>query len=309
MDLVAIKLYYACMRLDKYLVEKYPEYSRSQIQKLIEDGFVLVNGKKSKSAQVLTEKDKVKLKKMTVNTMVLQPEPFDLAVLYEDASCFVVDKPAGLIVHPGDSSKAFSGTLANALLTKIGDGFPGNLRPGIVHRLDRDTSGLMVIAKTVAAYEDLVAQFKARTIRKFYITLVAGNLAEPEGVIEGGIGRDVRNRKKMAIVQDGKDAVSIYKVKEVYVTGRYYSSLVDVEIKSGRTHQIRVHFAAIKYPVLGDATYGSEKLNSYFKDKFSLNRQFLHACGLCFKSPETGKLVECKSELPKDLQDVLVQIR
>lgn len=293
------------MRLDKYLAQAYPQYSRSQLKKMIESGIVFVNGKKVKSGFLVKDTDKVELRESLILKKTFEAEPFDLQVLYEDDNCLVIDKPAGLIVHPGDDSSSFRGTLANALLSKFGDKFPDDLRPGIVHRLDRDTSGVMVVAKNVKARDELVSQFKERLVKKSYVALVVGKMPAEEGVIRGAIGRDVRNRKKMAIMEGAKDAVSAYKVKRLLPFGRDFVSLLEVKIESGRTHQIRVHLAAIKHPVVGDKTYGSLTINKHFEEKFGLTRQFLHAEKIAFLLPGTKNRVSFKAKLPKDLELVL----
>ncbi len=298
------------MRLDKYLAERFPQYSRTKIKMFIESAFVLVNGKPSKPGFLVSENDHVRFKESLIKKSEFIAEDFNFTIVYEDDSCLVVDKPPFVVVHPGDGGMHVTGTLANALVGKLGGAFPGDTRPGIVHRLDKDTSGLIVIAKTPAALSDLLKQFKLREVQKVYLALVLGRLPKINGIIEAAIGRDTRNRKRMAVVSGAKDAVSHYKVKGLYeLEGSQYLSLVEVEIKTGRTHQIRVHFSAIDHPVVGDATYGSRKMNTILKRDFLLDRQFLHAFKLSFKSPATGELVVLESDLPKDLQGVLEKLR
>jgi len=219
-----------------------------------------------------------------------------MAISYEDDDLLVVDKPAGLTVHPAPGHPAH--TLVNAILSH----FPhladisDSLRPGIVHRLDRDTSGVMLVAKNKVAQDNLIDQFKTRVIVKAYMALVKGRLTPERGIIEAPVGRDPRNRKRMAVVSEGKEARTGYQVVKYF--GNY--TLLEVILETGRTHQIRVHLAAIGYPVVGDPVYGVKSPH--------LSRQFLHACRLGFKLPSTGEHVEFKSELPKDLEQALKDI-
>jgi len=226
----------------------------------------------------------------------LLSESIPLNIPYEDDDLLVVEKPAGLTVHPAPGHT--SHTLVNALLSHlphladIGD----SLRPGIVHRLDKDTSGLMLVAKNSKAQEHLIGQFKSRSVTKAYIALVRGRLTPETGVIEANIGRDPRNRKKMAVVEGGREASTEYQV--IKYIGDY--TLLEVRLRTGRTHQIRVHLAAIGFPVVGDKVYG---VRSPF-----LSRQFLHACRLGFSLPSSGEYIEFKSELPADLEQALKDI-
>lgn len=226
----------------------------------------------------------------------LSPEAIPLDILYEDDDLLVVDKPAGLTVHPAPGHP--SHTLVNAILSHlpeladIGD----SLRPGIVHRLDKDASGIMVVAKNNTAQLNLIDQFKAHSVAKTYLVLVKGQLTPESGIIEAPIGRDPRNRKRMAVVTEGKEARTRYNV--VRYIANY--TLLEVRTETGRTHQIRVHLAAIGYPVVGDNVYGA-------KSAF-LSRQFLHACRLGFNLPSSGEYVEFTSELPPDLAQALKDI-
>jgi 23S rRNA pseudouridine1911/1915/1917 synthase len=223
----------------------------------------------------------------------VEPEALPLRIVYEDADLLVVDKPAGMTVHPAPGHSRH--TLVNALLAHCGDlsGVGGVLRPGIVHRLDKDTSGLLLVAKNDRAHAGLSRQLKERTVEKRYLALVRGRIEQPEGVIEGAVGRDPRNRKRMAIVEGGRPARTAYHVRE-YVDGM---TLVEVAPSTGRTHQIRVHFAAAGHPIVGDALYG--------KPSALVGRQFLHAHRLAFRHPGDGRAVEFESSLPADLAEAL----
>ncbi len=281
-------------RLDRFLAAKASGISRARAQKLIKQGFVHVNQMLYKPSYRLETGDVVSLTIPPPSAGELAPEPIPIKIIYEDNDLIVVDKPAGLAVHPGPGHP--SHTLANAVLAYlpgISGGDPG--RPGIVHRLDKDTSGLIIIARHPQAHENLAGQFKNRKVKKTYITLVKGHLSPAEGFIEAPIGRDRVHRQKMAVTdaQKGRSARTGYRVLE-YVKGH---TLLEVKTETGRTHQIRVHFAAIGYPVAGDATYGTPSP--------VISRQFLHAGKLIFKLPSTGKQVEFSSELSDDLKQAL----
>ncbi len=286
-------------RLDKYLSEQCPELSRSHAQRLIADGNITVNDRVVlKVGLKLDTGDRVEISIPPAPLNPLLAEAIPLNIIYEDDDLLVVDKPAGLAVHPAPGHP--SHTLVNAVLSHL----PGladisgsdSLRPGIVHRLDKDASGIMVIAKNNAAQLNLIGQFKARSVVKAYLVLVKGQLTPENGIIEAPIGRDPRNRKRMAVVAEGKEARTRYRV--VNYIGDY--TLLEVRTETGRTHQVRVHLLAIGYPVAGDATYG-------VKSAF-LSRQFLHACRLGFKLPSSGQYVEFESELPPDLAQALEAI-
>ena len=284
------------VRLDKYVGEKCLELSRTCAQKLITDGYITVNDRMAKAGLKLSIGDRVDIIIPPPAPSPLSPEAIPLDIIYEDDDLLVVDKPAGLAVHPAPGHPGH--TLVNALLSHL----PGlaetsdSLRPGIVHRLDKDASGIMVVAKNNAAQLNLIDQFKARSVVKAYLVLVKGHLTPDDGVIEAPIGRDPRNRKRMAVVAEGREARTRYHV--IKYIGNY--TLLEVRTETGRTHQIRVHLLAIGYPVVGDATYGVK--SDY------LSRQFLHACRLGFKLPSTGEYVEFTSELPPDLAQALKDI-
>ena len=284
------------VRLDKYVGGKCPELSRTHAQRLIADGHITVNGHTAKASFKLNTGDRVNVVIPLTTPTSLSPENIPLDILYEDDDILVLDKPPGLAVHPAPGHPDH--TLVNAVLSHL----PGlaeisdSLRPGIVHRLDKDTSGVMMVAKNEPARLNLTQQFEAHSVAKTYQVLVKGHLTPEEGIIEASIGRDPRNRKRMVVVNEGREARTRYDV--VWYIGDY--TLLEVRTETGRTHQIRVHLAAIGYPVVGDATYGVKSDH--------LSRQFLHACRLGFKLPSTGEYVEFTSELPPDLEQALKDI-
>lgn len=280
------------IRLDKYLTEVLAQFSRAYLQRLIRQGQVLINGQMAKASQKLDKSDKITVEFPTPPGHPLA-EPIPLAVIYEDQDVLVIDKPAGLTVHPAPGHP--SHTLVNAILAHCPRLTIGNelMRPGIVHRLDKDTSGLMVIAKNDAAREYLAAQFKSRTVTKRYLVLVQGRLSPEQGTVEAPIGRDPHSRKRMAIVEAGKEAVTQYQVRK-YLDNY---TLVEVSPVTGRTHQIRIHLSAIGCPVVGDPTYGIKSAH--------LNRQFVHAHRLGFRLPSTKQYQEFSSPLPADLEQAL----
>jgi 23S rRNA pseudouridine1911/1915/1917 synthase len=283
------------IRLDKYLTQVIPQFSRAYLQKLIGQGHVLVNGQRTKASQRLNKADRVTIELLPLPAYPLA-EPIPLVIIYEDEDILVIDKPAGLTVHPAPGHP--SHTLVNAVLAHC----PGLamsdelIRPGIVHRLDKDTSGLIVIAKNDFAREYLAAQFKSRTISKGYLVLVKGRLSPEQGIIEAPIGRDPRSRRKMAIVETGKEAITQYQVR------KYLDNYTFIEVTplTGRTHQIRIHLSAIGCPVVGDPLYGTKSAH--------LNRQFIHAYRLGFRLPSTKQYQEFTSPLPMDLEQALEQL-
>jgi len=283
----------AGLRLDKYVGEKCSELSRTHAQKLIADGHITVNDRVAKVGLKLNIGDRVDIIIPPTAPSPLLPEVIPLNIIYEDDDLLVVDKPAGLAVHPAPGH--LNHTLVNAILSHL----PGlaetsnSLRPGIVHRLDKDASGLMLVAKNNAAQLNLIDQFKARSVVKAYLVLVKGRLTPDDGIIEAPIGRDPRNRKRMAVVAEGREARTRYHV--IKYIGNY--TLLEVRTETGRTHQIRVHLLAIGYPVVGDNVYGVKSDH--------LSRQFLHACRLGFHLPSNGEYVEFTSELPPDLAQAL----
>jgi 23S rRNA pseudouridine1911/1915/1917 synthase len=296
-------------RLDAYLAERIIDWSRSRIKRLIEDGDVLVAGRTSKPSYKLRAGDAVEVELSAPPPAEFPPEDIPLEIVHEDDDIIIVDKPSGLVVHP--AAGVSSGTLANALVYHFEtlSRRAGAVRPGIVHRLDRDTSGLIVVAKTEAAHENLADQFRAREVFKSYVALVHGRVTQERGRIEAAIARDPRNRTRMAVVQGGRPALSLYSVRRRYQ--RF--TLLDVEIKTGRTHQIRVHLEWLKHPVVGDAIYGGGRDKTVPDTRLrarinALGRQFLHAEQLGFRHPRTGEALRFKSPLPRALADLLVEL-
>ena len=284
-------------RLDKHLSDLCPELSRSYLQKMISEGIVRVNGRVVRAGYRLKASDVVLMERRVEHTDTSELPPFHLHIVYEDSDILVVDKPAGVPTHPGPGHG--SGTLSNALLAYLPDlaGVGDPSRPGIVHRLDKDTSGLLVVAKKTDAHRDLSAQFKSRTVIKTYLALVAGSVSPPNGVIEAPLGRHYRRRKEIAVVQDGRESITGYETVAVFDG----CTLLSITPKTGRTHQIRVHMAAIGHPVIGDAVYG--------KRHPRLPRHFLHAAYLGFRHPATREKVEVKSHLPAELSAFLESLK
>jgi len=282
-------------RVDKYIAEQC-QISRSYAQKLIDKGQVAVNNRAAKASQKLNEGDVVAVTLPTPSPISLATEDIPLKTVYEDNDVIVIDKPAGLMVHP--AAGQHTGTLVNAILAHCPDlgEINGSIRPGIVHRLDKDTSGLIMVAKNDAAQKSLSRQIKQRSIKKGYLALVLGHLIPERGAIDAPIGRHPKDRKKMAVVSGGREARTEYRVLK-YLDGY---TLVEAKPETGRTHQIRVHFAAIGHPIFADHVYG--------KRSARLGRQFLHAHRLGFRLPSSGELVEFESELPQDLEEVLEQL-
>lgn len=298
------------MRLDKILVHQFPDKTRQYLQKMIKEGYVLVNGKKTKNSYQLEPQDKLKINFPLPRTIQLKEVSIPLDIVYEDSDILVINKPAGMVTHPGANGVHLEDSLVNALLFHCKDslgGIGGVLRPGIVHRLDKDTSGLLVVAKNDRAQQDLSAQFKARTVEKTYYALVVDHITPQKGAIDAPLLRDRRDRKKMAVSADSKAKMAItkYKVLEYFGRGSLVFSYLEINLVTGRTHQIRAHFSAIGFPLVGDAVYGRPKINHYFQQHFGLKRQFLHAGRLGFILPNTQKKVEFTAPLPDDLANVL----
>src|ERR1051326_2820303 len=299
----------AGVRIDSYLATRIAGWSRARLQRLIETEDVLVNGKPAKPSYKLREHDELEIELVAPSTTSFVPEPIPIDIVYEDETLVVVNKPAGLVVHP--AAGIHSGTLANALAYHFQQ-LPGSgagVRPGIVHRLDRDTSGLLVVAKTEAALENLSDQFRDRTVSKSYVALVHGRPQTDSGRIEQPLARDPANRTRMAVVRGGRSALSLYRVRQRF--DRF--TLLDVELKTGRTHQIRVHLAWLKHPVVGDETYGAGRDNTIQDAKLrarvrNLGRQFLHAEKLAFTHPQTRERVEVISRIPAELAALLQEI-
>jgi 23S rRNA pseudouridine1911/1915/1917 synthase len=295
-------------RLDRFLASVLGDQSRSRVQRLIKDGQVLVGGRAAKANQPVKQGQDISIDVPEPIEARLQPEALPLPILYQDADIIVVDKPAGMVVHPAAGHD--SGTLVNALLHHVDDlsGIGGEKRPGIVHRLDRGTSGLMVVAKHDGAHEELARQFSDREVDKEYVALVWGEVMAGRR-IDAPIGRDPANRKKMsAKARRSREAVT--RIVRAEHFGRTLT-LAHVAIHTGRTHQIRVHLSAIGHPVVGDALYGGvhRRVPGDLRAVTHLTRPFLHAARLAFKHPGDGRLMEFTSALPDDLQRVLEELR
>lgn len=288
------------LRLDRYAASRVADLSRSYARQLIEDAHILVNGRDARPSQAVRSGDVITVRRPLPRPTDLQPQEIPLAVMYEDADVVVIDKPAGMVVHPAPGHP--DGTLVNALLARYPEiVVGGDLRPGIVHRLDRDTSGLLVVARNDAALRYLQAQQQARTMTKVYLAVVEGRFKEPEGVIDAPIARHPQDRTRMAVVAHGRPARTRWRVVEDL--GEY--TLVEARLETGRTHQIRVHFAFKSRPLVGDPLYGPRKPRA----TFGLARQFLHAHRLGFALPSTHERVEFESPLPPDLQAALEKMR
>jgi 23S rRNA pseudouridine1911/1915/1917 synthase len=305
-QIIHIQVDQSAARLDQFLAEAIPDLSRSQIKKLIRQGAVLLRSSTGDTKTITRPStgveigDVIELHLPMPQTSEPQPEEIPLDIVFEDDDLVVINKPAGLVVHPAQGHD--SGTLVNALLSRYPDlarmadsDTDSPDRPGIVHRLDRDTSGLIVVARTPEALQNLRQQFKDRVVEKTYLALVFGCPAAPEGVIDVPLGRDLRNRQKFAAVADGKSARTHYRVQADY--GQY--CLLEIGLETGRTHQIRVHLAWLKCPVVGDTVYGRKK------NSLGLKRQFLHAWKLQFVHPRTGDRLQLEAPIAADLQQVL----
>lgn len=284
-------------RLDKFISEN-SNLSRSHAAKLAEEKRVLVNGREAVKKIKLADGDIITISIPEPEPMEAVPQDIPIDIVYEDNSVIVVNKPQGMVVHPAPGNP--DGTLVNGLLFHCSlSGINGVVRPGIVHRIDKDTSGLLVVAKNDDAHEKLSAQLKERKALRKYQCIVHGNIKEDEGTIDKPIGRHPVDRKKMAVVQGGREAVTHYKVLERF--GRY--TLVECTLETGRTHQIRVHMASIGHSIVGDKVYGTGK------EPFKTNGQLLHAKTIGFVHPDTGELVSFDSQLPEYFEDILNKLR
>lgn len=285
-------------RIDAYLAAN-TDLTRSKIQKLIKDGAVALNGKACKASSAVCAGDSIRiLVPETDGDRLPEPENIPLDVVYEDDDLAVINKPKGMVVHPAPGNP--SGTLVNALLYRFQtlSGAGGEIRPGIVHRIDRMTSGLLVVAKNDFAHEALARQFADHTAHREYLCLVHGNLKEDSGTVDAPIGRHKTDRKRMAVTEDGRRAVTHWHVLERFGT----ETLLDVRLETGRTHQIRVHMAYIKHPILGDEVYGSPA------PKLGLNGQALHGYRLTFSHPRTGETMSFTASLPDDFITAIVRL-
>ena len=299
-------------RLDAVIITRFPTLSRSRANRLIRGGHVTVNGLTKKPGYIAKPGDLVRFETPSPEPITCSPEAIPISILYEDGNIIVLNKPSGLIVHPGAGNK--SGTLVNALLFHCPDleRVGADFRPGVVHRLDKDTSGILVVAKNAVAYESLTRQFKKREVSKRYLALVYGSMKTPGGVVTLPIGRDPRNRKRMSTEsRRTRPSETRWKVKEAF-SG---VTLLEIDLKTGRTHQIRVHCAAMGHPVVGDATYGGKRrwkglVQGPMQDLISaISRQMLHAWRLSFLHPLTRQWMYFESPLPKDMLSLLESLR
>lgn len=286
-------------RLDKYVTEQNTEITRTAVQRLIDEKNILVNGKEQKASYKVNENDVVEVEVPEPKKIEIKAEDIPIEVIYEDSDIVVVNKPKGMVVHPGNGN--LDGTLVNAIMAKCEgslSGIGGEIRPGIVHRIDKDTSGLLIVAKNDKAHVNLSEQIKEHKVKKTYIALVRGVVKENEATIDMPIGRSKTDRKKMAVCKDGKNAVTHIKVLKRW---EHYT-LLQVNIETGRTHQIRVHLSYIGYPIIGDYTYSNGK------NEFGVVGQCLHAQKLEFKHPITNKIMELEAPLPKYFQEIIQKL-
>ena len=287
-------------RIDKYLSTVIEGKTRSFIQGLIADKAVTVNGKIIKSNYKLKSNDEIVIILPEPIELDVKAENIDLNIVYEDSDVIVINKPKNMVVHPAPGN--YTGTLVNGLLYHCKDlsGINGVIRPGIVHRIDKDTTGILVIAKNDEAHNSLAKQFKDHSIKREYYALVEGRFSKESGTIDKPLGRNKKDRLKMDIVEDGRRAVTHYEVLEKYDKG---VSLIKCTLETGRTHQIRVHMASIGHPLVGDQTYG------YKKQKFKIEGQALHAKTLGFIHPTTGEYIEFTSDLPEYFEELIKKLR
>ena len=284
-------------RIDAYLSEQLPELTRSAIQLLIQNNQIKVNGIVPKKNYRITCAETIEVKQEEPRETAIEPENIPIDIVYEDDDIIVVDKPRGMVVHPAAGN--WSGTLVNALMYHCGDrlsGINGEIRPGIVHRIDKDTSGLLVVAKNDLAHQSLAAQIAEHSARREYQAIVIGQPREASGTIDKPIARDKKDRKRMAIDATGRPAITHYQLITAY---RGYSHM-GFQLETGRTHQIRVHMASIGHPIIGDPVYG------YPKDRFhNIGGQCLHAYRLILRHPTTGESLTFESELPEYFRNLL----
>lgn len=286
-------------RLDAYVSSQNEEITRTSAQRLIEQGNILVNGKKQKASYKVSVGDVITIEEVQAQAIELKAQEIPIEIIYEDNDIIVVNKPKGMVVHPANGNP--DGTLVNAIMAICKDslsGIGGEIRPGIVHRLDKDTSGLLIVAKNDKAHVNMSEQIKNHEVKKTYIALVRGVVKENEATIDMPIGRSNSDRKKMAVTKNGRNAVTHIKVLKKY--DKY--TLLEVNIETGRTHQIRVHLSHIGYPIIGDYTYSNGK------NEFGVIGQCLHAKRLEFKHPITGKEMTLEAPLPEYFEDILQKL-
>lgn len=289
-------------RIDSYLAKQEEVLSRAIVQRLMEEEKILVNDKKVKPSYKIQENDRIEMQEEKAKEIELKAQGIPVEVLYEDQDIIVVNKPKGMVVHPGNGN--LDGTLVNSLMAICKDslsGIGGEIRPGIVHRLDKDTSGVLVVAKNDKSHICLSEQIKNHEVEKVYIALVRGMVKENEATIHMPIGRSTRDRKKMAVTKNGKEAITHFKVLERFQL--HNCTLLEVRIETGRTHQIRVHLTQIGYPIIGDTVYSNGK------NEWGIEGQCLHAKSLKFKHPVTGKEMLLEAELPEYFQTILTEMR
>ena len=287
-------------RLDTYIPSVDTDITRTSAQRLIEDGNILVNGKNAKVSYKIQENDKISVEIPKPKQIELKAQDIPIEIIYEDSDIIVVNKPKGMVVHPANGNP--DGTLVNAIMAICKDslsGIGGEIRPGIVHRIDKDTSGLLIVAKNDNAHVKMSEQIKSHEVKKTYIALVRGVFKENEATIDMPIGRSTSDRKKMAVNKNGKDAITHIKVLKRF--DKY--TLLQVNIETGRTHQIRVHLSHIGYPIVGDYTYSNGK------NEFDVIGQCLHAQKLEFKHPITQKYMCLEAELPQYFKDILDKLK
>lgn len=290
-------------RIDAYLAKKYEDMSRVAVKRLIDEEKILVNNKKTKASYKVQENDEITIEEETPKEIELKAQNILLEILYEDNDIIVVNKPKGMVVHPANGNP--DGTLVNAVMAICHDslsGIGGEIRPGIVHRLDKDTSGVIVVAKNDKAHINLSEQIKNHEVEKTYLALVKGFVKENEATINMPIGRSTSNRKKMAVTKSGKQAITHFKVIKRYKTHKQDYALLEVKIETGRTHQIRVHLSQIGYPIVGDSTYSNGK------NEWGIEGQCLHAKSLKFKHPITGKEMYIEAKLPQYYEELLREL-
>lgn len=287
-------------RIDAYIPTKDTDISRTAVQRMIEEGNIIVNGKKIKASYKVAIGDEIQLEKAEPKEISLKAQEIPLEIIYEDKDIIVINKPKGMVVHPANGNP--DGTLVNAVMAICKDslsGIGGEIRPGIVHRLDKDTSGIIIVAKNDKAHINLSEQIKNHEVKKKYIALVRGSVKENEATIDMPIGRSTKDRKKMAVTKNGKRAVTHIKVLERY-EGKY--TLLQVNIETGRTHQIRVHLSQIGYPIIGDAVYSNGK------NEFGVEGQCLHAKSLEFRHPITGEKMSLEAEMPDYFKNIINEL-
>lgn len=288
-------------RIDSYIAKKNNEISRVAVQRLIGEEKILVNGKKTKPSYKIQENDKITMEEEKPKEIELKAQDIPIEIIYQDNDVIVVNKPKGMVVHPANGNP--DGTLVNAIMAICKDslsGIGGEIRPGIVHRIDKDTSGILIIAKNDKAHINLSEQIKNHEVKKTYIAMVRGIVKENEATINMPIGRSTKDRKKMAVIKNGKEAITHFKVIKRYP--RHNCTLLEVKIETGRTHQIRVHLSQIGYPIIGDTVYSNGK------NEWGIQGQCLHAKSLQFKHPTTGEEMFLEAELPKYFQEMILEM-